>query len=225
MIKTNPKICKGKGAAINFKGCGDIKNIFRYGLCQKCYGTWLYTTTEGKALIEKSTIKAKKQVSIEGKKELRDQKKEIMRKSEYEGILQSIVNAIVRMVDIDRGCISCSHGWNEPFTRQRHAGHRYSRGAHPAIRFNMFDIFVQCSICNNYLSGNERNFDKGILAHHGQEYLDKLEQIKVDYQELKLTIPELQEAIAKATEVKKQLIKGKYYGRDQINEMIGIYKK
>ena len=169
-------------------------------------------------------MKAKKVIHIEQIKITRAEKKEIMTKSEYEKILQTIVNSIVRMTDIDRGCISCEHGWKgQPFTRQRHAGHRYSIGSTPALRFDMFNLYVQDSICNNYLSGNERNYDKGIIEHHGQEYITILEKHKLEYQELKLTIPELTEAITRATEVKKQLMKGKYFGREEINQMIGIY--
>ena len=175
-------------------------------------------------VIERSTLKAKKVLNLEMIQAHKAEKKAVMTKSEYESILQTIVNSIVRMVDIDRGCISCNHGWKgEQFTRQRHAGHRHSRGSTPALRFDMYNIFGQCSICNNYLSGNERNFDYGIVKHHGPGYIEILDEHKLKYQELKLTIPELSEAIKRATEVKKQLINGKYFGRDEINQMIGIY--
>ena len=222
LIKLKDKPCKGTGQAKGY-GCGKLTKYRKYGLCMDCYKKWLFGSDKGKELLNRSMVRAKKIVTQEEKRVLREKKKELMTRSDYEKILQSIINSIVRIVDIDRGCISCDHGWNEPFKRQRHAGHRYSIGAYPAIRFNLFNIFGQCSVCNNYLSGNETNFDKGILKHWGREYLDKLEEIKLKYQELKLTIPELKEAIQKASEVKRQLIKGKYFSREEVNKMIGIY--
>jgi hypothetical protein len=228
MIQIKQRRCKGTSRAIGF-GCGELftpTSTLHKGLCNKCYPKWLYSTPAGKDCIEKSTLKAKKIIHTEQVKKSRAEKKEIMTKSEYEAMLQSIVNSIVRMTDIERGCISCECGWHgKPFTRQRHAGHRYSIGSTPALRFDMFNVYGQCSICNNYLSGNETNYDKGIIEHHGKEYITILEQHKLKYQELKLTISELSEAISKATEVKKQLQKGKYFGREEINQMIGIYIK
>jgi hypothetical protein len=217
------KKCKGTGKALNF-GCGKYVIKRTYGLCNECYKNWLFNSEEGKLKINRSIIKAKKEVSKSDKSELRQQKKDIMSKSEYEKILQALINSIVRMTDIDRGCISCEHGWKTTFTRQRHAGHRYTTKAYPAIRFNLFNIFLQCSICNNYLSGNETNYDKGLKEHWGSEYIEKLEEIKVKYKELHLTIPELKEAISKATEVKKRIVKGEYLDREEINQLIGIYK-
>jgi hypothetical protein len=223
MIRAKKKYCKGIGKAKDF-GCGEEKYLFRYGLCQKCYQNWLYNSEPGKELINKSMLRAKKMVVFEKKKETIEIKKTLLTHSQLEKILQSIINSIVRLTDFDRGCISCSHGWNEPFTRQRHAGHRYSVGSNHSLRFDAFNVFQQCSICNNYLSGNERNFDLGIIKHHSPEYIDILKSHELKYQYLKLSIPELNEAIKKSTEVKKELIKGKYFDREQINKMIGIYK-
>jgi hypothetical protein len=217
------KKCKGTGKAKGF-GCNDEKYPFRFGLCQKCYASWLYTSESGKELLNKSMVRAKRKVTMAQKKETMDKKKQLLTHGQTEKILQSIINSIVRLTDFDRGCISCSHGWSEPFTRQRHAGHRNSVGSNHSLRFDVFNIFGQCSICNNYLSGNERNFDIGIIKHHGPEYIDILKEHELKYQHLKLSIIELNQAIYKATLIKRELIKGKYYGRDQINEMIGIYK-
>jgi len=98
-------------------------------------------------------------------------------KSYFEKLLQTEINAIVRLIDFDKGCISCDHGWNEQWHRQRHAGHRISIGRNPTLRYNLFNIWVQCSICNNYLSGNERMFDKGISNHYGLEILELIKEL------------------------------------------------
>lgn len=224
MIKPKPKPCKGTGQAKGH-GCGNPVERRVYGLgINCCYKDWLMNSEAGKAKVERSRIRAHKLTEKEKRQKAKEQKIEIMRKSDYEKVLQSLVNAIVRMVDLDRGCISCEHGWDGNFHRQRHAGHRYSVRAHPGLRFDMFNIFGQCSICNNWLSGNELQYTKGLIKHHGQEYVEILEEHKLKYKENHLTIPELQEAIKNASEVKKQLIKGRYFGRQEINDKIGIYK-
>ena len=219
--------CKGKGSAKGY-GCNieyRPTSSLRKGLCNKCWPIFLTDSPEGNEMLRKSIKNAKKGIEIQSKKETRQRKVELMTKHDHEKLLEAIINSIVRMIDIDRGCISCEHGWKDKFTRQRHAGHRYSVKAFPAIRFNVFNIFKQCSICNNWLSGNETKYDKGILEHWGQEYLDKLEEIKLKYQELHLSIPDLQQAMKNATEIKKQILKGKYFGREEINNSIGIYKR
>jgi hypothetical protein len=223
MIKAKQKPCKGTGRAKGF-GCGLLVYPKRFGLGICCYSKWLCESDEGKKLLGKSILYSKKKTDLVKKHELKEKKRELLTHGQVEGILQSIINTIIRLIDIDRGCISCDHGWDTNKTRQMHAGHRLSVGSNSTLRFNAYNIFLQCSICNNYLSGNERNFDLGIIKHWGAEYINKLESEKQKYQGLKLSIQDLNEAIARATKVRKAILKGKYFGRDQINEMIGIYK-
>ena len=218
------KKCKPTGKAKNFKSCSTVKTIFRFGMCQDCFKKWLYSTKEGMDYIKSVSLKAKKDVKKEKLKELREEKKSIRNKSYYEKKLEAEINEIVRLIDVDKGCISCEHGWDGKWTRQRHAGHRLSVGSFPAIRYNLFNIYLQCSLDNKYKSGNEREYDKGLIKHYGDKYLEKVMSLKSKYPELHLQVFELEEAIKRAREIKKEILSGKDFTREEINNYINIYK-
>lgn len=216
------KKCKSTGRAIDYVSCGEKKPIFKYGMCYDCYKNWLFTD-EGKKLMF-NTIKSSKKKEEKRKKSLfREEKEKIKRKGEWEMELQVLVNAIARLLDHDKGCISCGHGWNREWTRQKHGGHFMSVGSNSSLRFNVFNIRLQCSICNNWKSANQDEYRKGLIRVYGQEEMDYIDSLPVLYPILHLSIPELQEAIKKAKEVKKNILSGKDYTRKEVNEIIGIY--
>ncbi|MFK5949864.1 MAG: recombination protein NinG [Methylococcales bacterium] len=65
---------------------------------------------------------------------------------------QSSFNSFIRERDKEFGCVSCDK--YSDWTGQWHAGHFYTTKARPDIRFNEDNCHKQCSVCNNYLSGN-----------------------------------------------------------------------
>jgi hypothetical protein len=223
MKQPKPKKCKGTGRAINF-GCGVPKLLHKFGLCRACFGNWLYNTTEGKIFLESTQIRAKKHVQKEQKKEQFAKKVENRSKPYFEKKLEFEINSIVRLIDSENGCISCNHGWETNFTRQAHSGHRFSVGSNPTLRYNLFNIWKQCSICNNWKSGNEREYDKGIITHFHTEILTYIKSLPAQYKELHLSFDELKQAIINARSVKKEILSGIDYSREEINKKIGIYE-
>jgi len=204
-----PKICKFEGCdqeAINFPN-STIKQKF----CKD------HAISQAISKVRLNSIKT-------AKKELREKKESIRTKNWYEKKLESEVNQIVRLIDNDKGCISCKCGWETSTERQFHAGHRKSVKSNPTIRFNVFNIYKQCSICNNWESANEREYDKGIIKYYGQEMLDDIEQLPAEFKEIHLSIDELKEAIDKSRILKKEILSGKDFTRKEINDLIGIYK-
>ena len=140
-------------------------------------------------------------------------------------VLQKEVNKIVRLIDIEKGCISCSHGWTEPFTRKADAGHFHSIGSNASLRFNLYNIFKQCSICNTHLSGNIKGYRNGLIDHYDFYILDHVEtEIVEKYQYIKLSIDDLKECIKKARQIIRDIEKGRDYSRSKVNEVLGIYK-
>lgn len=85
---------------------------------------------------------------------------------------QRAVNTFVRLRDNGLGCISCEKDKN--WHGQWHAGHFKSVGANSNLRFNVKNINKQCSVCNNYNSGNVAEYERGIVKRYGQERLDWL---------------------------------------------------
>lgn len=221
-MEVKKKKCKGTGKAINY-GCGELHIPHKFGLCSHCFVFWIFNTDSGRAFLESTKIRAKKNVQKEQKKEQRQKKEAIRNKHWYEKKLESEVNEIVRVIDNDKGCISCKCGWETNTERQFHAGHRKSVKSNPTIRFNVFNIWKQCSICNNWESANEREYDKGIIKYYGAEMLDYIEQLPSQHKELHLSIDELKQAIINARKIKAEILDGTDYSREEINQRIGIY--
>ena len=222
-IKNKKKKCKGTGRAVTF-GCGESFVPFKFGLCRQCYIDWLLKSPSGKDTLEKLTIKGKKKVNTEKKKKLMADKKAIKTPSELKKDLQKEVNTIVRLIDHDKGCISCEHGWGKPWTRVKNAGHRLSVGGHASTRFHMFNIYLQCSICNTWKSSNALEYDKGLVIHYSQEELDRCNSLEAKYPLIKLTKTELHEKIIIAKRIVKLIKSGVVYTRDMVNKELGIYK-
>lgn len=217
------KRCRGTGRALGF-GCSEISVIHKFGLCLSCFKNWLFNSENGKEYLYKTQLKAKKDVTIEKKRELKEKKEQVAKKSYYEKQLEHEINAIVRLIDNDKGCISCDHGWHKPATRQWHAGHRVSIGSNPTLRYHLFNIFKQCSICNDWKSANERAYDAGIIKIYGKAVYDYIKSLPARYTSLNLSKEELKEKIIIAREIKRDILSGKDYTREEINQRLAIYK-
>lgn len=87
-------------------------------------------------------------------------------------IAQTAFNKYIRLRD-GNYCITCK----EVVNRQIHAGHYRAVGGNNALRFNTFNCHSQCSICNNYKSGN--------LAIYREELIKKIGLKKVEFLEQK----------------------------------------
>ena len=173
----------------------------------------------------------KKEVVKETKKAWGIEKKQRLEKlkshGDYENELQPIVNKIARLIDKDQPCISCGKIPKKP-----QGGHRFSVGSNNSIRFNLHNIGIQCFKCNSELSGNPDGYDEGLVKVYGKDYFEYIKfELKLAYPIVKLTIPELITARAKAMEIVKELEKSdKVYSSPQrielrmfLNHRIGIY--
>ena len=102
---------------------------------------------------------------------------------------QIVVNKFVRKRDDGKPCISCGRHHEG----QHHAGHYLSVGAHPALRFEMENIHLQCQPCNVHLSGNILNYRKGLIDKIG---ISRVEWLEGSHAPKKYTIQDLQEIIS-----------------------------
>ena len=91
---------------------------------------------------------------------------------------QKIFNAFIRARDKDKACISCGYISEGKHSRQWHAGHYRPAGQNSALRFDETNVYKQCSMCNNYKSGNLVNYRKNLIAKIGLEAVEKLESAK-----------------------------------------------
>lgn len=82
-----------------------------------------------------------------------------------------VFNAYIRERDKDEGCISCGT------FKMIQAGHLYSAGKFPALRFNEDNVNSQCLPCNYYRSGDLLNYRNNLIKKIGLERVEKLELI------------------------------------------------
>lgn len=125
-------------------------------------------------------------------KDTKERKEALMTYSEWLNILQVTFNTYIRMRDKNEPCISC--GNNKPNIKYD-AGHFFSVGAFPNVRFDEDNVWRQCSNnCNIHLSGNIHNYRPRLIEKIGIEKFEALE-FRARNGVLKLSIPEIKEKI------------------------------
>jgi len=148
--------------------------------------------------------------------------------SEFKKDLELEINGIVRLIDKGHDCISGGFKWGN---YKVHAGHLYSVGSSPSIRFNLLNIFGQSEHDNLHLHGNGAIYLERIKTVFGEETALEIWNLRHTYPELKASIPEIKQAITAAKQIRKSLIKmdQEFSAEDRINvrrtynKMIGLY--
>lgn len=218
--------CKGQGLANKFKGCAELSNKRRYGLCPSCLYTWSKTTDEGIQWLERQKLRVEKEKAKEKRKEKKEQRYNNMSVSKYRSnILQPIFNEIARLIDYGSGCIA-----TDITTGKMNGGHRWSVGANPTLSLNLHNIHLQSFHSNHWKSGDETRYDEGLENRYGIYYKDFVYLIR-QCPPLHLTKDDLREIAPKARKIRNQLRKElKVYTskerielRNKYNDELGIY--
>jgi hypothetical protein len=172
--------------------------------------------------------KSEKKEKVKIRKELKESAKTI---SNYRKDLQIIINKIIRTIDEGHNCISSGR----KYKANDQAGHYYSVGAYPHLRFNLHNIYSQSVADNLYKSGNPIGFTTGLIRDFGEDWIKLVTKLPEEYRELKLDKEDIKEAIVKAKDflVKVQEYKGENYLlpsqriflRHSGNKEIGIYNE
>jgi hypothetical protein len=100
--------------------------------------------------------------------------------------LQKIFNTYIRERDKNKGCISCDAPLNSKFD----AGHYFSVGSCPNLRFHLDNVHGQCVRCNQHKHGNISEYSIKLPLRIGQEKFNNLLESRNDI--TKLSIPELE---------------------------------
>jgi hypothetical protein len=136
-------------------------------------------------------------------KEKKALKEKLMTKSDYLNICQKVFNTYIRTRDKDKNCISC----NKKLIGKYDAGHFFSVGAYPNLRFNENNVFGQCVHCNRDKHGNVKEYDlrlQNILS------IEEYNQLLNDRNKpALLTIEDVKELIAIYRVKTKELLNGK----------------
>jgi len=82
-----------------------------------------------------------------------------------------VFNKFIRLRDKEKGCISCDNPLNTKFD----AGHFYSTGSYPELRFHEDNVFGQCVHCNQHRHGNLIEYGLNLPKRIG---LDKILELR-----------------------------------------------
>ena len=137
------------------------------------------------AMLNLEKQKAKQQ--REQKRQTQEKKLNLRTASQWRQITQKTFNIFVRARDQDQPCISCGQ---QPKAK-RDAGHFFSVGNYPALRYEPTNCHAQCVECNHHKGGNLHEYKIRLIAKVGQEEVDRLTEIRNEPK--KYTIPELKE--------------------------------
>jgi len=144
---------------------------------------------------------AGKALKKQQKREKAKEKKELYGndKTQLAKKAQDAFNKYIRIRDKAKGCISCGNT-----TRQMHAGHYRPVNRNYNLRFDEDNCHAQCTICNNYLSGNLVKYRENLIIKIGKTAVLALEE---DNTTKKYSVQELQGIIEKYKEKTKTLNK------------------
>lgn len=173
-------------------------------------------------------VKTEKKERLKVKKELKEKVKST---ADYRKDLQVIINKIIRTIDEGHNCISSGRKYKS----NDQAGHYYSVGAYPHLRFNLHNIYSQSVADNLYKSGNPIGFTQGLIRDFGEDWLKIVTKLPEEYRQLKLDKNDLKEAIIQAKEFLKVVEESKedskflpsqrIFLRHLGNKEIGIYNE
>lgn len=168
-------------------------------------------------------LKAKQKEKI--KKDWNDRKKGLkeelgVKKKQSQQPLQKSINKIVRLLDKEEPCLARPTENHVAFD----AGHIFSVGSHPSLRYNVWNIFKQSVKSNRDLAGEQLMMMEGVEIRYGKDKREYIETLPSLYPILKLTADEKRVALKIANRLIREIEKGADFTRDQINEYLGIYK-
>ena len=161
--------------------------IIKNKKCKECGGNFTpFKTTQvvcgakcAAKLAEAKVWKERKKVMIENTRT----------RTEWLALLQIVFNKYIRLRDANKPCISC----DRPLTSKFDAGHFFSVGRYPNLRFCEDNVHGQCVHCNQHLHGNHLEYNERI--QHRISSFNYVVLMNKRNDDLKLTLDEIKELI------------------------------
>jgi len=137
---------------------------------------------QAKAIASVSKIRAK--ATQLAKKDIKARKQALKSLGELHKEAQPEFNKYIRLRDKGKPCISCQKNSGA----KMNAGHYLSVGAHPELRFETLNCWLQCEKCNSFLSGNIARYRINLIELIG---IDKVEWLEGPHEPKKYSIEEI----------------------------------
>lgn len=144
------------------------------------------------------SARAETRKALEDRKVIRMKLEDLKPLSYFANKAQKAVNALVRYRDKDDPCISCGRFHEGSYD----AGHYRSRGAAPALRYNLDNIHKQCVPCNQHKSGNAIEYRIRLIQKIG---IERVEWLEKDHESPKLKRDDYERIEAEAKQQLKEL--------------------
>ena len=161
------------------------------------YSTMQATCENIECMIAYSSKQKEKKTKAEFKA-IKERNKSV---SQWRKELQQVFNQYIRLRDQGKGCISCGKQLQGKYD----AGHFYSVGSYPNLRFHESNVFGQCVSCNQHKHGNLLEYAIGIERRIGKTKLEELKSLRND--RLSLPLDKIKELIYHYKDKVKELKK------------------
>ena len=135
------------------------------------------------------------------KRELKEVKERNKSVSQWRKELQQVFNQYIRLRDQGKGCISCGKQLQGKYD----AGHYFSVGSYPNLRFHEDNVHGQCVTCNQHKHGNLLEYNLRIEKRIGKKALEELQAIRNE--RLSLPLDQIKELIYKYKDKIKEIKK------------------
>ena len=191
MRKKAIKRCRGISKAFG-SGCGEIKEIHKYGLCFDCFKEWLRSTENGLNYIKSTVIKAKREVNKDKAKEKEEIKESLKTIAQLKTDVKKPFQKLIRIRDKGKSCICCDKilSFN---IGDFDGGHLFKAELFSGVVFHPNNVNGQSVYCNQHLHGNEAEYLSRLPLRIGQEATDKLKDLAIKTKNYKWSRIELKE--------------------------------
>ncbi len=201
------------------KNCGE-PFVPKYSSLEKYCGAEDCRVKYALEVVAKQKLAQKKQAEKKWKIQKADLKEST---SNWKHKLQVEVNKIVRLIDRDLPCLARKQGG------KMQAGHIYSRGSNPTVRYNLHNIHRQ-NAQSNHFQNDDGLLREGLVNEYGQDYMDFISELRRTPQ-LRYKDFEYKELTHNAQQIVSSLIQldltfsleKRILMRNKINLELGIY--
>jgi hypothetical protein len=177
-----------------------MENKIKPRRCKICQNVFTpVRQLQGVCSYQCAKVYADKLKANKAKQERKILKEKLKTHKDYLQELQKIFNTYIRERDKFKGCVSCG----KPLTDKFDAGHFYSVGKYPNLRFNIYNVHGQCVECNQHRHGNINEYSLRLGDRIGNENFLKLNNARNTV--TKLSVPEIEVLKIKYRELTKIL--------------------
>lgn len=159
-------------------------------------------------------------------KEKRKEWKVNTHSKEHRKYLQDEINKLARMIDAKfyNDCIDCGKPYGD---NKIDACHLISRKKNSSLKWNLHNLHGGHSQCNVFNENHESAYKEGLKKRYGIEYLEMVENLPVQYREIKLSNQEVHDKLTIVRKLNRDIDTYKFENaiaaRNLMNQLIGIY--